>query len=437
MIPPAPKPPCSNLPTARSRPFRPAGLAISLGCALLLSACLNHGVSLRENGSPLTALDGESDLIPKPTVFPVLSPLDKIRVQILPLDTGGNGLVLEPYDTIKYEFSFLGDEYRILPGDELSVRFAADPKHGLSFIVRPDGRITLPDAGEILAMGRTPAELAGDIDTAYRGQMNQPNASVTLTKSSLSLDELSGEAVVQDDGMVFIPKIGRTAAAGLTVVQLSDNLSKLASKRFETSLAIQISRQLPMVDKEKEGLVGFDQLLTVSSDGHLALPELGTFPAAGNTTAFMQTEIQNALRSRYKSDLTVSIEIEESDVRVIYVDGEVGRPGAYPLTPNMTLLKAVTLAGGAVNTGNMRRVTLIHRDKRDNVYVYITSLKDFIDKGARDNDLALSPQDIVVVPKTAVAKADQWVDQYITGILPFSRSAGYSYTQGTVKPLSP
>jgi len=122
---------------------------------------------------------------------------------------------------------------------------------------------------------------------------------------------------------------------------------------------------------------------------------------------------------------------------VVYVDGEVGRPNAYPLSPNMTLLKALTVAGGVVNTGDMRRVTLIHRDSQDNVYVYITNLKDFIEKGAKNNDLALSSQDIVVVPKSSVAKANLWVDQYITSMLPFSRSVGYDYTQGTTRTTPP
>ncbi|HTQ30929.1 MAG TPA: polysaccharide biosynthesis/export family protein [Opitutaceae bacterium] len=417
---------------------RSAGLAAGLGLALLLSACATqHGVSLRKNDAPLMALDGASDLLPTPAISQVLSPLDQVRVQILPVATTPGGLALEPYDTIKYEFSFRGSDYHILPGDELSVHFGSDPKRDLSLIVRPDGKVTLPDAGEVTALGKTPAQLADDIDAAYSNQMKVPGAAVSLTKAGLSPDDLSGEAVVQDDGTVAIPKIGRVAAAGLTVAQLSSSLSELASKHFETSLAAQISRQIPSVDKQKEGLVGFDQLLPVSADGRLALPELGTFAAAGKTIAFMQNEIQDALRSRYKSDLTVSMEIEQSQARVIYVDGEVGHAGAYPLAPDMTMLKALTLAGGIVNTGDMRRVILIHRDAKDDVYVYTTNLKDFIENGARANDLALSSQDIVVVPKTAVAKVDQWVDQYITGVLPFSRSASYSYTQGTVKPTSP
>ena len=445
MIQSASLPPHSHSSTGRFHPVSQTGLAAALCATLMLSGCIMHGVMVHKNGTPLGVVQGESDLLPKPGISQVLSPQDTVRVQILPLVTGGSSLVLEPYDTIKYEFSFFGGEYHILPGDELAVHFVSDPKRDVSPVVQPDGKITLPDAGEVLALGRTPAQLAEDIDAAYRDQMKQPNVSVSLTKSSLSLsasageapDVLSGEAVVQDDGMVSIPKIGRVPAAGLTVAKLSENLSALASKQFETSMAVQVSRQIPMVDKEKEGLVGYDQMIMISADGRLALPELGTFAAAGNTIAQMQEEIHLALINRYKGDLTVAMEIEQSQARIIYVDGEVGHPGAYPLAPNMTVLQAVSAAGGVANTGNMHRVTLIHRDNKSDVYVYVTNLNDFINSGMKNTDLALSSQDIVVVPKTAIAVADQWIDQYVTGILPFSRNVSYSYSNGTVKSIVP
>lgn len=423
--------PRPHLPRFRLNSAVPPARVLLAGLALAaLSACATHeGVSVRENGVPLRQGFGNQALLPKPGISQLLSPFDKIRVQILPMATAG-GLVLEPYDTLKYEFNFRGDDYHILPGDELNVRLDTDPKHDLSLTVRPDGKVTLSNVGEVTALGKTPTQLASAIDEAYRGHMNQPATSVTLTKSSLSLEGLSGETVVQDDGTISIPRIGRTAAAGLTIATLNENLSALASTRFKTSLFVQVSRELPGADKQKAGLVGFDQVLTISADGHVALPEIGVFTAGGKTISTMQDELQDALHSRYKSPMTIAIAIEASEARIIYVDGEVGHPGAFPLAANMTLLKAVTLAGGVVNTGDMRQVTLIHRDDQNNVYVYVSNLKDFIEKGIKDNDLALSSQDIVVVPKSAVAKANLWVEQYITDMLPFSRSVGYNYTQG-------
>ena len=409
---------------------RAGGLAIAAGLALLLPACASHGVSLRKNGATLTPLTDDSGLLPQANIAQVISPLDKIRVQILPTASTGAGLVLEPYDTIKYEFNFRGEDYHILPGDELSVHFGADPKRDLSLVVRPDGKVTLPNAGEITALGKTPMQLAADINAAYQGQLNEPAATVSFARSSFSLSDLAGETVVQDDGTVSIPKVGRTKAAGLTIEKLDEDLSALASKRLQASFSAEVTRQLPTVDKQKEGLVGFDESLMVSADGRVALPEIGAFTVAGKTTADVQAEIAEAVRIWYKN-LTVLVGIEASDARVVYVDGEVNRPGAYPLAPGMTLLRAVTLAGGTLDTGDMSRVTLIHRDNQNDVSVYITNLKEFIAEGARENDLALSPQDIVVVPKTAIARVDLWVDQYITRALPFSRSVGYIYTQGT------
>ncbi len=44
-------------------------------------------------------------------------------------------------------------------------------------------------------------------------------------------------------------------------------------------------------------------------------------------------------------------------------------------------------------------------------------------------DLKLSPRDIVIVPKSNIAKVDQWIDQYIRRVLPFGTSVSYTYTE--------
>jgi hypothetical protein len=75
---------------------------------------------------------------------------------------------------------------------------------------------------------------------------------------------------------------------------------------------------------------------------------------------------------------------------------------------------------------------LIHRTPDNDVNVFVTNLRKFIDEGVKGNDLSLSPQDIVLVSKSRVAKLNLIVEQYITRILPFSRSVNYSYSQGEI-----
>jgi len=124
----------------------------------------------------------------------------------------------------------------------------------------------------------------------------------------------------------------------------------------------------------------------------------------------------------------VSVILEASEARVVYVGGEVSRPGSYPLSNGMTLMRAVMLAGGSLDTANLKEVVLIHRDAQSDVYIFRSNLKEFVEKGEVSNDLRLAPQDIVLLPKTSVAKANLWIDQYVTRMLPFSRSVNYTYS---------
>jgi hypothetical protein len=43
--------------------------------------------------------------------------------------------------------------------------------------------------------------------------------------------------------------------------------------------------------------------------------------------------------------------------------------------------------------------------------------------------LKLSPQDVIFVPQTGIAQANQFVDQYINKMLPFTRSVSYNYNK--------
>ncbi|HEY4988525.1 MAG TPA: polysaccharide biosynthesis/export family protein [Opitutaceae bacterium] len=415
----------SNLPARGRLPW-----LLGMGAALaLVAGCESPGgVSVRKNGSAPQVLGSESDLLPKSGLSFLLSPLDRVHVQILPMTSADGANTFEPHDTARYEFSLHGGDYHILPGDELTVRFGADPKSDLTVTVRPDGKVTLANDVDIQATGRTPIELSSEIDAAYHERMPKAATSVSVTKSNLALAEISGESVVQPDGTFFVAKLGSFPAIGLSPSRVAETLSSSASKYFGNTIVVQLTR-VPALTASGT-LVGFDKTIVVSPDGLLALPEVGYLDTKGQSTAGLQAEIAEALKVRYRNPFAVLVAIESSDSRVVYVDGEVGRPGAYPLTPALTVLKALTVAGGLVDTGDLQEVFVIHRNETNDVFVYVTNLREFIQKGVRANDLALSPQDIVVVPKTSVAKANLWIDQYINRMLPFSRGVNYSYNQG-------
>src|SRR5262249_37323380 len=59
------------------------------------------------------------------------------------------------------------NNYRIEPNDVLDIDFYLNPEFNDEQVVRPDGKISLRLVGEAQAKGRTPGELAQDLDEAY------------------------------------------------------------------------------------------------------------------------------------------------------------------------------------------------------------------------------------------------------------------------------
>lgn len=77
-------------------------------------------------------------------------------------------------------------EYRIVPGDELALNFGpretAETDLVRDVIVRPDGRITVFPIGDVVAAGRTPAELQTELIQLLAGEMKQPRVVIEVTK---------------------------------------------------------------------------------------------------------------------------------------------------------------------------------------------------------------------------------------------------------------
>ena len=94
--------------------------------------------------------------------------------------------------------------------------------------------------------------------------------------------------------------------------------------------------------------VGEDQLsgdFHVGDSGNIALPMLGPVKAAGLTPNQLSDEIATEAKTRsILRDPSVSVEV--TNYRPIFVLGEVNKPGQYAYQPGMTVLTAVSVAGG-------------------------------------------------------------------------------------------
>jgi len=89
--------------------------------------------------------------------------------------------------------------YSLQRGDLISVRFWGNPELDDEMTIRPDGRITLPFVDDVVAEGRTPAELDAELTRLYGAELAEPNITVTVRDAMGQQFYIGGE--VADPGL--------------------------------------------------------------------------------------------------------------------------------------------------------------------------------------------------------------------------------------------
>lgn len=97
-----------------------------------------------------------------------------------------------------------GEDYLIGPGDTLDVFVWQSPDLSGPVVVRPDGRISTPLVEDLVAVGKTPATLATDIEAALAEFVRSPEVSVIVSTAlgTLSQVQVIGQ-VVRPSGVPF------------------------------------------------------------------------------------------------------------------------------------------------------------------------------------------------------------------------------------------
>lgn len=141
----------------------------------------------------------------------------------------------------------------------------------------------------------------------------------------------------------------------------------------------------------------------VDLTGAIALPLIGSVPAAELTTAELDRRLTEAYGAKYLENPDISVGVKASTRRSVTVDGSVKNSGSFPVAGPMTLIQAVALAGGTAEDANPRRVALFRTigGKRQAAAFDLTAIR----RGQAE-DPAIYPGDIVVVDGSSV-KATQ------------------------------
>jgi polysaccharide export outer membrane protein len=241
----------------------------------------------------------------------------------------------------------------------------------------------------------------------------QDTVNVTVWENA----DLTGKFVVQPDGAITLPLVGRIKAAGLSVRGFEAQLTRALADGFliEPRVAVTLDQQRG----SRIFIFG-----AVSSPGAYALPDGQTLiealvragyatasqvvvvrpkrPSAGPTlpenagdAEVIRVNLKELEKDVEQGSLARNIPLHDgdtvfiprSDPTRIFISGQVRTPGAFSITENTTVLQALTLAGGVTESAaiNRLRIMRIVDGKQKTINVKITDV--------------VQPGDTLVVPE--------------------------------------
>lgn len=184
------------------------------------------------------------------------------------------------------------------------------------------------------------------------------------------------------------------SAPGLTVIEGQSALPAPNRNDLVATDRIALVGPLDTIAVNIFGVPELSREMQVDAGGRIAMPLIGTIDAGGKTAAELARDIEQQLAGRYVRNPDVTVNIVSSVSQVVTVDGQVVEPGLYPVTNQMTLLRAIASARGLTEFAKQEDVVILRTvDGQRTAGLYnITAIR----RGLYD-DPSLYANDLVVV----------------------------------------
>ena len=134
----------------------------------------------------------------------------------------------------------------------------------------------------------------------------------------------------------------------------------------------------------------------VRPDGKISMPLLNDVQAAGRTPLQLAADITAGLK-KFVTDPQVTVIVSTINSQRVFILGEVNRAGAYPLLPNMTVLQALSSAGGFTIYANLKKIYVLRVEEGKQVK-HPFNYKDVLAGKAADQNILVKAGDTIVVP---------------------------------------
>ena len=163
----------------------------------------------------------------------------------------------------------------------------------------------------------------------------------------------------------------------------------------------------------------------IRPDGKISLQLIDEIQAAGLTPA----QLDELLTEKYSSQLkqsVITVILKSFGGQRIYVGGEVNSPQVLTVVGKVNALQAIFDAGGLKDDAKLSSVIIVSRGADNRPFARKVNLKNALKGKISEEDYLLKPFDMVYVPKTNLAKADQFIT-HIYKFIPPRVGLGFSY----------
>lgn len=135
----------------------------------------------------------------------------------------------------------------------------------------------------------------------------------------------------------------------------------------------------------------------VRPDGMISLPLVNDVKASGLTPMQLSVSITEKLR-KFMTEPQVTVIVQTINSRKIHLVGEVNRAGTFPMLPDMTVLQALSGAGGFTQYANTKKIYVLRQTENGQQVKIPFNYKEVIQGKKPEQNIILKSGDTIVVP---------------------------------------
>jgi polysaccharide biosynthesis/export protein len=133
----------------------------------------------------------------------------------------------------------------------------------------------------------------------------------------------------------------------------------------------------------------------VRPDGKITLPLLNDVQAAGLTTDQLRAALTEAA-GKFVEDPNVTVVVRQINSRRVFITGQIGKPGPYPLSPGLTVMQLIAMAGGLTEFADSKNIVILRTENGKQLFLRF-NYKEVIAGKKLQQNIELKPGDAVAV----------------------------------------